>query len=400
MKIHIKINQLKALLVFALAFGVVAFFNSAEAFAATRTWDGDGADDNWSTATNWDTDTAPVNGDNLVFTLANEGISSTNDISNLEISGILANGVGDADTYFSITISSPLTLTGDVTSSYTGVYAPDISIGGDIILGADVIFTNVDFQSRPGEAANDAINLNGHKMTLKTDALYSSGVIGVAQMIIGTGTFDIDVRDSVTVFLAQQPYVPGGNTYSGTTNLLSGGTATSGGNTNTMFGSSAINVSPTATLAVYTDGTSPFTVTNTINFLGSTIGDNHWLGDQLYIWADVPNQVINMPNVILQGNTRFALNNSGAEGSVANLAGIQSNGFCVQYGDENNTQASSFQNGPPACVIGSSVTTVPGAPQAGEMLRSPFVAAIAGLVGLGVAGFALQRGLAFAKNRR
>ena len=33
----------------------------------TRTWDGGGADDNWSTAGNWSGDTAPVAGDNVIF---------------------------------------------------------------------------------------------------------------------------------------------------------------------------------------------------------------------------------------------------------------------------------------------------------------------------------------------
>ena len=37
------------------------------AFAATKTWDGGGADDKFSTGANWDGDTAPANGDSLVF---------------------------------------------------------------------------------------------------------------------------------------------------------------------------------------------------------------------------------------------------------------------------------------------------------------------------------------------
>src|SRR5687767_1896620 len=35
--------------------------------AATRTWDGGGADNNWSTCANWSTDTCPVAADNVIF---------------------------------------------------------------------------------------------------------------------------------------------------------------------------------------------------------------------------------------------------------------------------------------------------------------------------------------------
>ena len=45
-------------------------FLSANAFSATKTWDGGGADTNWGTAANWSTDVAPVSGDDLVFPAA------------------------------------------------------------------------------------------------------------------------------------------------------------------------------------------------------------------------------------------------------------------------------------------------------------------------------------------
>ena len=42
----------------ALTVGLLAF--SIPAYAATRTWDGGGGDNNWSTAANWSSDTVPV----------------------------------------------------------------------------------------------------------------------------------------------------------------------------------------------------------------------------------------------------------------------------------------------------------------------------------------------------
>lgn len=59
----------KPLLIVAIfslaALGVV--LTPSSAWAATRTWDGGAADNNWNSATNWSTDTAPVAGDDLVF---------------------------------------------------------------------------------------------------------------------------------------------------------------------------------------------------------------------------------------------------------------------------------------------------------------------------------------------
>ncbi|MBK8464675.1 MAG: hypothetical protein IPL32_02485 [Chloracidobacterium sp.] len=43
---------------------------SVNVFAATKTWDGGGADANWTTAANWSTDIAPVAGDDLIFPAA------------------------------------------------------------------------------------------------------------------------------------------------------------------------------------------------------------------------------------------------------------------------------------------------------------------------------------------
>src|SRR5207302_4935009 len=51
---------------------------SAEAAwgATVRTWDGGGADNNWSTAANWAGNIAPVAGDDLVFP-ANASVDAT-----------------------------------------------------------------------------------------------------------------------------------------------------------------------------------------------------------------------------------------------------------------------------------------------------------------------------------
>ena len=53
-------------------------FLSVNAFSATKTWDGGGADANWTTAANWSTDVAPVAGDDLVFPAAAAQQSNNN----------------------------------------------------------------------------------------------------------------------------------------------------------------------------------------------------------------------------------------------------------------------------------------------------------------------------------
>jgi len=55
-------------------------FTAVNAFSAVRTWDGGGADTNFSTAANWVGDVAPVVGDDLVFPANAAQFSATNNI--------------------------------------------------------------------------------------------------------------------------------------------------------------------------------------------------------------------------------------------------------------------------------------------------------------------------------
>ena len=50
-----------------ILFFITINFCSVGLFGATKTWDGGGANDNWTSAANWDLDVAPVAGDALVF---------------------------------------------------------------------------------------------------------------------------------------------------------------------------------------------------------------------------------------------------------------------------------------------------------------------------------------------
>lgn len=60
--LHLSSHVVSLLLIIAAVFGIVGV-----AKAAAYTWDGGGADNNWSTCANWSTDTCPVAGDTVTF---------------------------------------------------------------------------------------------------------------------------------------------------------------------------------------------------------------------------------------------------------------------------------------------------------------------------------------------
>lgn len=53
---------------------------SINSFAAVKTWDGGGADNNWGTAANWVGDVVPVAGDDLIFPVNAAKFSTNNNI--------------------------------------------------------------------------------------------------------------------------------------------------------------------------------------------------------------------------------------------------------------------------------------------------------------------------------
>jgi fibronectin-binding autotransporter adhesin len=98
--------------VFMLSLIALMAVTSVKALAANRIWDGGGSDGNFSTATNWDTDTAPVSGDHLEFPLSVTGTSPNNDMTSTTFAGISITGSGGGGGY---TIDgNAFTLTGDI----------------------------------------------------------------------------------------------------------------------------------------------------------------------------------------------------------------------------------------------------------------------------------------------
>ncbi len=101
-----------------LAFGVFAADSS---LSATITWNGGGADNNWSTTSNWSGST-PANGDALIFSGAAR-LTNIND--QLASVGTVSFGSGG----FNIS-GNPLTLNGDFTSVGNNSWAISSTLGG------------------------------------------------------------------------------------------------------------------------------------------------------------------------------------------------------------------------------------------------------------------------------
>ncbi len=81
-------------------------------FSAVRTWDGGGADANWSTAANWVGDVAPVVGDSLVFPATAAQFSTTNNLSSFTFSSLTIEGGNYTIAGSALRISGGLTVNG------------------------------------------------------------------------------------------------------------------------------------------------------------------------------------------------------------------------------------------------------------------------------------------------
>lgn len=126
---------------FAVSLFILLSFSAIKASAATLTWDGEGADENFSTAANWSGDTVPVDGDVAVFPSSVDSDSTDGDdrILNNDLVGISLAGVQFTGTYttgdndFYRIQGNDVIITGDITSA--GGY-PKIEV--NLTLGANI----------------------------------------------------------------------------------------------------------------------------------------------------------------------------------------------------------------------------------------------------------------------
>lgn len=122
-----------ATLLLAVVFSLVSLIRTDDVFAASKTWTGGGADDNFSTSGNWSPSGAPVDGDTLTFpintifeadcaadiTLDNDLV--TNDVT---IAGITISGDLPTNCYKDLKITgNTIDLGGDIASSTGAAYS-------------------------------------------------------------------------------------------------------------------------------------------------------------------------------------------------------------------------------------------------------------------------------------
>ncbi|WP_298238972.1 T9SS type A sorting domain-containing protein [uncultured Algibacter sp.] len=130
---------------------------------ATRTWDGGGANNNWSTAANWSDDTVPVAGDTAVL---NADVTMDVDAT-VELLSVTAN----------TTLSGSGTLTIDTTGNATNHASGILVTGADLVISAPLVIVNTDGQRVKVEIASGAagtISFSG-AVTHSNDVDHGSG---------------------------------------------------------------------------------------------------------------------------------------------------------------------------------------------------------------------------------
>lgn len=147
------------------------------AFAAAASWDGEGADDNFSTAANWVGDVVPSDGDTLTFDNTGLGANTTltNDLTGLTLAGVSFTGSGS----YSYTVGgNSITIGGAI----SGIGA----LATDIVLSANTTVDATDLGSSP--PGSQTIDTSGFNITfidtgLCGSTLYSN-LAGSGDMII------------------------------------------------------------------------------------------------------------------------------------------------------------------------------------------------------------------------
>lgn len=379
---QLRLSRRDAMLgIFGLIVAALFFaFSSQQAFAATKTWTGDGADANWSTDANWSPSGAPTNGDDLVFNLSDLGTFSApdNDIASLSIASMsFTNGTNGQS--FALRLTEATTFSGDATNTS----ATRVGVWGGFVLGADIDFIG-GFGFSDHTSASNEIALGGHALTISDDA---SGITSFSDVpITGTGTVNYDTLGDVQVGSV--------NTYSGTTNITNINqiyNSTSDPQSPTeMFGSSSIVVDASSTVHLVFTATETFS--NQITLAATEVSGSSFNAQLNFNSSQVSAaHVITVPNVILSGAGGMTLSPSGI--ASVNLAGMTTNGNCLYVP---TVYVDNFLNvgdfcGASNASLGDDV--VPGVPNTGEAhgrsaLPLVILASVAGLAG---AGFIARR---------
>lgn len=261
-----------SLAVFAASLAAVLTLGKGNAFAATKTWDGSAGDNKFSTGANWSGDSAPANGDVLVFpgsaapTDYNTDIQ--NDISNLSVAGITFTGTCESYGYYNFT--GPLTITGNIdTSATTASCLSFAQFKGAITLSGSNISVigggNMYQVQFSGGLAIGTTNLSG---TMGIDIDISGGLTGSGAISNTGGGLTIPATES---------------SYSGDVSVVNGVFYSyNGGGTVITTSSNPISISDGSRLVLWS-AQSDYTITNSFVIGGGNtpdVGDIYFGGGQ------------------------------------------------------------------------------------------------------------------------
>jgi fibronectin-binding autotransporter adhesin len=137
---------------FVLSFSSLLVFVPHAAHAATIAWDGEGADENFSTAANWTGDIVPSDGDILQFPTSVDSDTTDGDdrVLNNDLTGFSAGGLQVTGTYaaddfdeYEIT-GNAMTVTGNILGNSESAGYPWLHIDFTITLGANITILALD----------------------------------------------------------------------------------------------------------------------------------------------------------------------------------------------------------------------------------------------------------------
>ena len=283
---------------------------------------------------------------------------STDDIVGLSLNTITFTNNGSSGPVV-IALGQNLTVTTAITQASSATTTID-AINDDgsaktLTIGGPVTVTSIGGLSIGN--TGDTLALGSNTLTF-TDNGATNNIVVINADITGSGAAVVYNGPATDYQLS------GNNTYSGTTHVMATDLAIDNTGTSNIYGSSAITVENAGSIDLRS--ASSATISNAITVVGITSGSPV---TSLNFASSGTNTVLTVPNITLTGETRFG-NENQANGLTINLAGINSNGFCVEYigsGSTSDGPANGFSNGPAGCVVTAAVKT-PGTPNTGFAL--------------------------------
>lgn len=270
---------------------VLLVLTSTSAFGANPVWDGGGADNSWSTAANWNPNTAPVSGADSLFFGGSTRLANTNDFVGFTALNLqFANNGGDfVLSGNSLAINSNLSSQNTVASSLPTVNLNLTSLGGLYAQQAGSLLMNGNISSGTALSAGSTLATGTGKVILAgtntfTTLTVSSGGVGTGHVQIGNG---------------------------GTTGTL---------------GSGAVTISTNATLTF--NRSNSYTVANAMSGAGTVVLDGPGTVDYSTAKAYTGNTIVNAGTLLVNntigsglGSGAVTINNSGVLGGTGSFSG-------------------------------------------------------------------------------